>query len=110
VLDGSASFTVAYKSCAMRLVVDRMRDPEATAMAGHLRERHAELRVSDAGALGDAFEHYRVTPGAGNREALTPTPQGNLLAYAAGLAASRWPVEPTRVEPFRLRHGSATNC
>ena len=45
----------------MRLMVDRIRDAEATAMAKHLGEHHPELGVSRAAALGDVFEHYRVT-------------------------------------------------
>ena len=52
-------FEVACKLCAMRLAVDRIHDAEATALAGHLRERHPELGVS---ALGNVFEHYRVMP------------------------------------------------
>ena len=31
-------------------------------MADHLREHHPELGVSRGAALGDVFEHYRVTP------------------------------------------------
>ena len=46
----------------MQLVVDRIRDGEATAMADHLRERHPEQRVSAAAGLGDVLDHYRVTP------------------------------------------------
>ena len=61
-LDGSARFTVTCKSCAMRLMVDRIRDAEAAAMAYHLREHHPELGVRRAAALGDVFEHYRVRP------------------------------------------------
>ena len=61
-LDGSARFTVACKSCVMRLVVDRIRDAEAMAMANHLREHHPELGVSRAAALGEMLDHYRVTP------------------------------------------------
>ncbi len=41
--------------------VDRIRDAEAAAMTDHLREHHAELGLSRAAALGDVFEHYRVT-------------------------------------------------
>ena len=46
----------------MRFVVDRIRDEEARAMVDHLRERHPELRVGGASALGEVLEHYRVTP------------------------------------------------
>ena len=46
----------------MRLAVDRIRAAEARAMAEHLRERHPELRVGKASALGEVLEHYRVTP------------------------------------------------
>ena len=60
--NGSARFRVACKSCAKRLVVDRIRDAEATAMTDHLREHHPELGVSLAAALGDVLDHYRVTP------------------------------------------------
>ena len=56
---GGTMFEVACKLCAMRLAVDRIHDAEATALAGHLRERHPELGVS---ALGNVFEHYRVMP------------------------------------------------
>ena len=61
-LDGSARFEVACKRCPMRLAVDRIRDAEATALAGHLRARHPELGVSRPAALGDVLDHYRVTP------------------------------------------------
>ena len=61
-LDGSARFKVACKSCAMRLAVDRIRDAEATAMARHLCEDHPELGVSASAPLGNVFEHYRVRP------------------------------------------------
>ena len=60
--NGSARFTVACKRCAMRLAVDRIRDAEATAMARHLCEDHPELGVSRGAALGEVFEHFRVTP------------------------------------------------
>jgi len=45
----------------MRLVVDRIRDAEATALGDHLRIRHPWLCLPDAAALGDVVEHYRVT-------------------------------------------------
>ena len=48
--------------CAMRLVVDRIRDAEAMAMTDHLREHHPELAVSASAPLGNVFEHYRVRP------------------------------------------------
>jgi len=60
--DGLALFEVRCLRCARRLVVDRIRDAEAIAMADHLRERHPELRVSQAASLGEVFDHYRVTP------------------------------------------------
>jgi len=63
VFNGSARFEVACLGCGMRLLlVDRIRDAEARAMADHLRERHPELRVGGASALGEVLEHYRVTP------------------------------------------------
>jgi hypothetical protein len=62
VLNGGTVFEVTCLRCAMRFVVDRIRDAEATAMADHLRERHPELRVGEASALGAVLEHYRVTP------------------------------------------------
>ncbi len=46
----------------MRLVVDRIRDAEATAMTDHLRTQHPWLGLPDTAALGDVFEHYSVTP------------------------------------------------
>ena len=61
-LDGSARFTVACKSCAMRFAVDHIRAPEAKAIADHLRTQHPWLGLPDTAALGDVFEHYRVTP------------------------------------------------
>ncbi len=60
-LDGAARFTVACKRCPMQLVVELIRDAEAAVMADHLREQHPELGVSRPTALGDVFEHYRVT-------------------------------------------------
>ena len=60
-LNGSARFTVACKLCVMRLLVDRIHDAEATVMRDHLREHHPELGVGRAAALGDVFEHFRVT-------------------------------------------------
>ena len=57
-------FEVTCKQCKMRLVVDRIRDAEATAMADHLRERHPDLPTATA-ALGEVLDHFRVTP---NRE------------------------------------------
>ena len=60
--NGSARFTVACKSCAMRLVVDRIHDADARAMGDHLCEDHPELGVSRAAALGDVVEHFRVAP------------------------------------------------
>ena len=61
-LDGSARFKVACKSCAIQLVVDRIREAVVTAMSDHLREHHPELGVSRAVTLGDVLEHYRVMP------------------------------------------------
>jgi len=46
----------------MRLVVDRIRDAEATAMAEHLRERHPWLCLPDTAALGEVLDRFRVTP------------------------------------------------
>ncbi len=61
-LNGGTVFEVTCLRCAMRFVVDRIRDEEARAMADHLRERHPELRVGGASALGEVLDHYRVTP------------------------------------------------
>ena len=61
-LDGGTRFEVACKLCALRLVVDRIRDAEAATMAGHLRERHPELRLGVSVGVGDVLENYRVTP------------------------------------------------
>ena len=61
-LDSSARFKVACKSCAIQLVVDRIREAEVTAMSDHLREHHPELGVSASAPLGNVFEHYRVRP------------------------------------------------
>ena len=55
VLNGAARFTVACKCCAMRLVVDRIGDAEATALADHLRTRHPWLCLPDTAALGATF-------------------------------------------------------
>ena len=60
--NGSARFTVACKTCALRLVVERIRDAEATEMRDHLRERHPELRLGATAALGDLLDNYRVMP------------------------------------------------
>jgi len=62
VLNGGTVFEVTCLRCAMRSVVDRIRDAEARAMADHLRDCHPELRVVEASALGEVLEHYRVTP------------------------------------------------
>jgi len=62
VLDGGTVFEVTCLRCAMRFVVDRIRDAEVRAMADHLRECRPELRVGKASALGEVLEHYRVTP------------------------------------------------
>jgi hypothetical protein len=61
-VNGHAKFEVACARCTMRLVVDRIRDPEARAMTDHLRERHPELRVSEAAALGEVLDHFAVKP------------------------------------------------
>src|SRR5690242_2045849 len=42
----------------MRLVVDRVRDAEASAMTDHPCTDHPELRVSTGAALGQIFQHY----------------------------------------------------
>jgi len=62
VLDGGARFEVACGYCVLRLVVDRIRDAEATEMRDHLRERHPELRLGATAGLGDMLDNYRVTP------------------------------------------------
>ncbi len=53
------------RTSPLRLVVDRIRDAIARVMAGHLRERHRELRVGETCHLGEVLDHFRVTP---NRE------------------------------------------
>lgn len=65
VLDGGSRFEVRCLHCPMRLVADRIRDADATAIADHLRARHRELRVGERRQLGEVLDHFRVRP---NRE------------------------------------------
>ncbi len=58
-------FEVTCKQCKMRLVVAGIRDPEAKAMADHLRTQHPWLGLPDTAILGEVLDHFRVTP---NRE------------------------------------------
>jgi hypothetical protein len=41
--------------CPLRLVMDRIRDAEARAMADHLRKRHPELHVGETSQLGEGL-------------------------------------------------------
>ena len=62
-LDGGTRFEVACLRCgAVLLLVDCVRDAEATTMAGHLRECHPELRFGATVGVGDVLDNYRVTP------------------------------------------------
>jgi len=61
VLNGDMQYEVRCRYCALRLVVDRIRVVEATAMGNHLRERHPELELGATAALGDVLDNYRVT-------------------------------------------------
>jgi len=63
VLDGGTRFEVACLRCgAVLLLVDRIRDAEATTMAAHLRECHPELRLGATVGVGDVLDNCRVTP------------------------------------------------
>jgi len=63
VLDGGTRFEVACLRCgAVLLLVDRIRDAEATTMAAHLRECHPELRLGATVGVGDVLDYCRVTP------------------------------------------------
>ncbi len=62
-LDGGTRFEVACLRCgAVLLLVDRIRDAEATTMAAHLRECHPELRLGATVGVGDVLDNCRVTP------------------------------------------------
>ncbi len=56
-LDGTR-FEGACRYCAMRLVVDRIRNADVGAMTEHLRERHPRLPLAKRDVLG----HFRVEP------------------------------------------------
>ncbi len=64
----------------MRLVVDRIRDAEARAMADHLRARHPELHLRETTALGELLDHFGVTP----TENKTLVKSGSLDVVRAG--------------------------
>ncbi len=62
-LDGGTRFEVTCSRCgAVVLLVDCIRDAEASTMVAHLRECHPELHLGATVGVGDVLDTYRVTP------------------------------------------------